>query len=96
VPERLKAIADDDADTEWATSRRIGRMLASLRIKRAPRTGKERGWLLSRADAAELARSYGIEGDAPSTPTPTHTNVTNVTERHDVTTEDPPYYEEAL
>jgi hypothetical protein len=85
VPDRLKAIADEDADTEWATSRRIGRMLASLRIKRAPRTGKERGWLLSRADAADLARSYGIEVDAPDDPTPTPPNVTDVTERHDVT-----------
>jgi hypothetical protein len=61
VPTHLKAIADEDADTEWATSSRIGRMLASLRIERAPRSGKERGWLLSLHDAIEVARSYGID-----------------------------------
>jgi hypothetical protein len=63
VPGRLKAVADEDADIDWATSQRIGRMLASLRIRRAKRTGKERGWLLSLADAIDLARSYGLESD---------------------------------
>ena len=96
VPAHLKTVADQDADTEWATSRNIGKMLASLRISQAKRKGNERGWLLSRAEADDLARSYGIEIDARKGSTPTPPNVTNVIERHDVTVHAPGYCEEAL
>ena len=88
VQARVKEVADDDADTEWATSRQIGRMLASLRLRRAPRTGRERGWLLSRREADLLARSYGLDGDTSDAPSPADAHVTNVTERHNVTTAD--------
>jgi hypothetical protein len=59
----VRAVADEDADVEWVTVSRIGRMLASLRVRRAPRSGRERGWLLSMSEARDLARSFGIEPD---------------------------------
>jgi len=60
VPDLVKAVVEDSVDTEWATPSRVGRMLARLRIRKAPRQGKRRGWELTPAEAVELARSYGI------------------------------------
>jgi hypothetical protein len=72
VPDHIKQVVEDGSDIEWATSRRIGRMLARLRLRKAPRQGKRRGWLLTAAEAAELARSYGVvsvaESGTPGTP----------------------------
>jgi hypothetical protein len=64
VPPCLKAAADEDAETDWATPSRIGRLLASLRIRRAQRTGKSRGWLLTRAEVVSLAKSYGVDPES--------------------------------
>lgn len=64
VCEAVKAAAAaDERDAEWATSQRMGKILARLRLRKATRSGKARGWLLGRAEALALGRAYGLDPD---------------------------------
>jgi hypothetical protein len=70
IAEVVKRIADDDEqDGEWASPSRVGRILRRLRIKKAERTAKQRGWVISLASVRALARAYGvITESAPPNP----------------------------
>ena len=74
LAQHIIAEASDEADTEWVTSKRLGRMLRGLRLRQAARTGRERGWLINAEEAANLAASYGLaEGESgtfPALPVP--------------------------
>jgi hypothetical protein len=68
VAEVVKRVADDDEqDADWASPSRVGRILTRLRLKKADRTAKQRGWVISGASILGLARAYGIAADPPST-----------------------------
>jgi hypothetical protein len=70
IAETVKRIADEDEqDGEWASPSRVGRILKRLRIKKADRTAKQRGWVLSFASVRGLARAYGVITD-PASPDP--------------------------
>lgn len=65
IAEAVKRIADEDEqDEEWASPSRVGRILKRLRIKKAERTAKQRGWVLSFASVRGLARAYGVIVDS--------------------------------
>jgi hypothetical protein len=57
----IKALAAvDDEDAEWASTRRIGRVLGRLRLARARHHGKARGWEVSASALLGLGRVYGV------------------------------------
>ena len=100
VVEQLKAMAEgnDALDMEWATPRRVGRILSRLRLPE-DRTGKARTRQVTRDRLCGLARAYGVLTSPPTSgapPTyceqaPPPSNVTNVTGAKEGTeTSDPP------
>jgi hypothetical protein len=63
VVQQIKALADSEQETEWATARRVGWQLGSLRVakKRDPSTKKRtRLRTISKADVFGLLCSYGL------------------------------------
>lgn len=76
VVELVKQLSDDDdRDTEWASSRRVGRILKRLRLKQE-RDGKARRWVVPLVTLSRLAQSYGLSLAQNVTNVSNDTNVT--------------------
>lgn len=64
ITEATKKVAVElemDIDPERITSRRVGRVLGSLRLTKSREKGRgTRGWRLSRHDLQRLAKSYCV------------------------------------
>ena len=64
VAEAIKKLSEeaDGGDTDWATSRRVGRILKRLRLQpeRKPGGQRSRQWVTSRSAIISLARAYGL------------------------------------
>src|SRR5581483_9028596 len=60
VCDAIKEATGDDDDAEWATGRRVGRILARLRLPPAGHHGKVRAWAVFVSGLIGLARVYSI------------------------------------
>ena len=83
ITEAARKVAEDletDIDPDYITSRRVGRVLGKMRVKKGDKT-TARGWQIVTSDLKRWAASYGVPlvGDASSeNVTPLSTNVINV------------------
>ena len=82
-----------DIDAEKLNSRRIGGLMRKLRFEHKDQAGThKKGWLVGKRELANLMLSYGIVNRDPRSPADTHDpNVTNVTDGHNVTTQEAPF-----
>jgi hypothetical protein len=70
--------ARDEDEAEWATSRRVGRILARLRLTKVRHHAKARAWELSPAGILGLAHAYGVlKGTSIPEPESSKPNVPN-------------------
>jgi hypothetical protein len=62
VADEVKAAADDEEATKWATSHRVGRILAHLRLERDRATTRKRSrfWQATPQQVFDLGRAYGL------------------------------------
>ena len=91
ITEATRKVAEDmeaDIDPDFINSRRVGRVLGKMRIKKGDKS-TAKGWQIITSDLKRLAASYGVllpgdvstnEGDTPPVNVTNGTNVTNVTD----------------
>jgi hypothetical protein len=79
VCEAIKAmVAGEEDDAEWASTKRVGRILARLRLAKVAHHGKARGWAISAAGLLGLGRAYGVLSGIRNSPgAGSETNVPN-------------------
>jgi hypothetical protein len=83
IVEAARAVAEEEElDGEWLTSRRVGRILAAVRLLQEREGGsRQRRWIATQAELWGLARAYGIattDAGGAAANVPNGRNVPNV------------------